>query len=264
MPKQYEVPYNFSYDFVPKLSRKRELFSYIRCIYLPAYREDATSTRQDIETREEYPKSYDEYVLRLKCLQKLGLPICVLMQRNASLDVLEKYYDLGIRIFTITDDALAIAAKSRHPDISVTLSITSALTENNIKTRDLSMYDHIVLFYWFSRHLDALKDLPEKYRYILIPNTDCYWNCKWHDAHWFAASREAETAATSLCRKCIHDMRDTSYIEPENLSHFDPYIDSYKLVDRLNTTDQILTDLERYAFRNAGAQKREEAYFNVD
>ena len=120
MNKQYEVPYNFSYDFVPKLSRRRELFPYIRCIYLPAWREDATSTRKDIEKREEYPKSYDEYVLRLKCLQQLGLPLCVLMQRNATLDALERYYDLGIRMFTISDDSLAIASKSRHPDISVT------------------------------------------------------------------------------------------------------------------------------------------------
>ena len=264
MKKQYELPYNFSYDFIPKLSRQRELFSYIRCIYLPAWKEDAISTRQDIETREEYPKSYEEYVLRLKCLQQLGLPLCVLMQRDATLDALEKYYNLGIRIFTISEDALAIAAKSRHPEISVTLSITSALTAADIQSRDLSMYDHIVLFYWFSRHLDVVKGLPKKYRYILIPNTDCYWNCKWHDAHWFATSREEERAATRLCRKCVHDMRDASFIEPENLSYFDPYIDSYKLVDRLNTTEQILTDLERYASRNTGAQKREEAYFNVD
>ena len=129
--------------------------------------------------------TYDEYVLRLKCLQQLGLPLCVLMQRNAPLDALERYYDLGIRMFTISDDSLAIASKSRHPDISVTLSITSALTESDIKSRDLSMYDHIVLFFWFSRHLDTVKTLPKKYRYILIPNTDCYWNCRWHDAHWF-------------------------------------------------------------------------------
>ena len=168
MNKQYEVPYNFSYDFVPKLSRRRELFPYIRCIYLPAWREDATSPRKDIEKREEYPKSYDEYVLRLKCLQQLGLPLCVLMQRNATLDALERYYDLGIRMFTISDDSLAIASKSRHPDISVTLSITSALTKSDIKSRDLSMYDHIVLFFWFSRHLDTVKTLPKKYRYILI------------------------------------------------------------------------------------------------
>jgi hypothetical protein len=158
MKKQYELPYNFSYDYIPKLSRKRELFSYIRCIYLPAWKEDAISTRQDIETREEYPKTYEEYVLRLKCLQQLGLPLCVLMQRDATLDALEKYYNLGIRIFTISEDALAIAAKSRHPEISVTLSITSALTVADIQSRDFSMYDHIVLFYWFSRHLDVVKE----------------------------------------------------------------------------------------------------------
>jgi hypothetical protein len=113
------------------------------------------------------------------------------MQRDATLDALEKYYNLGIRIFTISEDALAIAAKSRHPEISVTLSITSALTAADIQSRDLSMYDHIVLFYWFSRHLDVVKGLPKKYRYILIPNTDCYWNCKWHEGHFVYRAGES-------------------------------------------------------------------------
>ena len=38
------------------------------------------------------------------------------------------------------------------------------------------MYDSIVLFFWFNRHLDAIKRLPTKYRYILICNTGCYYD----------------------------------------------------------------------------------------
>ena len=262
--KQYEVPYNFAYDFVPKLARKSELFKFIRCVYLPAWKEDSTSTRQDIQSREEYPKSYDEYQIRLKGLQQLGLPVCILMQKNASLESLEKYYDLGVRIFTINDDRLASDAKSRHPDISLTLSVTRALTEAGIRNGDFSMYDNIVLFFWFTRHLDVLKTLPEKYHYILMPNTECYWNCHWHDEHWFATTREEEIAATSNCHKCIMGTHDTSLIEAENLSYFDPYVDAYKLVDRLDTTNRIISNLELYAYRNIGAQKRDESYFNIE
>lgn len=262
--KQYEIPYNFAYDFEAKLSRKRELFPYIRCIYLPAYAEDAETTRKEITNREEYPKGYAEYEYRIKALQQLGLPLCVLMQRKADLDVFEKYYALGIRMFILNDDALAIASKVRHKDIELTLSVTRTLTEEEIRKNDFSMYDNIVLFYWFNRHINSVKTLPDKYHYILMCNNECYWNCKWHDEHWFAESWDEEKKATEKCRACIHDLRDTSYIEPENLEYFDPYVSAYKLVDRLFDTDRILGELSRYAYRNIGAQKREEAYFNVD
>ena len=262
--KQYEVPYNFAYDFGAKLSRERELFPYIRCIYLPAYAEDAETTRKEIINREEYPRSYAEYIYRVKALQQLGLPLCILMQRKTDLDVLEKYYALGIRRFILNDDALAIAARNRHEDVELTLSVTRAATEQEIRQNNFSMYDNIVLFYWFNRHLDSVKTLPDKYHYILMCNNKCYWNCRWHAEHWFAETREEEKKATDKCRACIHDLQDTSYIEPENLSYFDSYVSSYKLVDRLFDTDRILSELSRYSYRNVGAQKREEDYFNVD
>lgn len=264
MMKKYEVPFNFAYDFESKLLRKQELFPYISCIYLPAYKEDAATTRYGIWQQEEYPKSYDEYLFRLKALMQLGIPICVLMQRGATLETRERYYDLGIRIFTMNDDALAVAMKERHKDVELTLSVTRALTEQELKTKDLSMYDRIVLFYWFSRHLDAVKALPKKYRYILMPNCECYWNCRWHDLHWFAGSPEDERKATDLCHQCVKELHDAAFIEPENLSYFDPYVDSYKLLDRLFSTDRILSELSRFAYRNVGAEKRKEDYFNVD
>lgn len=262
--KQYELPYNFAYDYVGKLARNRDFFPYISCIYLPAYVEDAITTRRDIPLRDEYPKSYDEYLIRLKELMQLGLPLCILMHRNASLEVLEKYYALGIRQFIINDDALAIAARTRHGDLTLTLSVTSCLTEKDLQEGDFSMYDSIVLFFWFNRHLDAIKRLPTKYRYILICNTGCYYNCRWHDQHWYATTREEEVKATDKCRACVKSVRDTTYIEPENLSYFDPYISSYKLTDRLFDTDRIITDLKAYTGRNIGAVKRSEDFYNVD
>ena len=86
--KQYELPYNFAYDYVGKLARNRELFPYISCIYLPAYVEDAITTRRDIPLRDEYPKSYDEYLIRLKELMPQGLHLCILIHMNASMKLL--------------------------------------------------------------------------------------------------------------------------------------------------------------------------------
>jgi len=62
----------------------------------------------------------------------------------------------------------------------------------------------------------------------------------------------------------VKSVRDTTYIEPENLSYFDPYISSYKLTDRLFDTDRIITDLKAYVGRNIGAVKRSEDFYNVD
>ena len=262
--KQYEVPYNFAYDFEAKLARHPDLFPYIRCIYVPAYVDDCESTRHEIEQRDEYPRTYDEYVIRLKALQQLGLPLCIMLQRGGSLDVFEKYYALGIRMFILNDDALAIAAKERHKDIELTLSITRVATEAEIREKDFSMYDEIVLFYWFNRHLDVVKTLPKKYRYVVIANIACYYDCKWHDEHWYARNWDYQKKATDKCRACVKDLRDTAYIEPENLEYFDPYLSGYKLTDRQYPTDKIIEELERYSNRNVGAIKRSEDYFNVD
>ena len=261
--KQYELPYNFAYDFLAKLSRKPQLFSYIKCIYLPAYKEDAVNSRIDIYDRDEYPKTYEEYVIRLKALQQLGIPLCILLQRETTIEVAEKYYDLGIRMFILGDDEIAKDMRHRHPKVQLILTVTRALNEDQIRSGDFSMYDEIVLFFWFNRHIDALKSLPDKNKYVLIPNNDCYYDCRWHDQHWFAKTVEEERTATEKCRQCMQTIRDTTYIEPENLSYFDPYISSYKLVDRLFPTDRILEDLERYVSRNAGAQPREEDFYNV-
>ena len=259
--KQYEVPYNFAYDFYTKLRRRADPFPYVKCIYLPSF--EGKNTRYDATLQDGYPKTKKEYELRLKALQQLGLPLCILMQKEATMGRVEEYYSMGIRMVILNDDSLASEIHRKHPKVTMILSITRAITVEEIQNTDLSMYDEIVLFFWFNRHLTEVKNLPKKYRYVLIPNNDCYYKCRWHDAHWFADSLEEMNAATSKCRACIGGLRDTTYIEPENLAYFDPYIDSYKLVDRLNPTDRILEDLDRYAHRNIGAVQREEDWYNA-
>lgn len=36
------------------------------------------------------------------------------------------------------------------------------------------MYDRIVLFHWFARHLDVLQQLPTSHQYTMIANSACY------------------------------------------------------------------------------------------
>ena len=262
--KQFEVPFNFDYDFLPRLSRKRELFPAIKCIYLPAYPDDAMSTRKDIFERETFPKSYEEYVARVKGLMALGLPLDVLMQQNATMEGMEKYYDLGFRMFIINDDDLAKRSKERWPDIYVSLSITRTPTLELIQSTDFSMYDDIILFFSFCRKLDDLEALPKEYKYVLMCNNDCYYLCPWHNKHWFPKDQAEVEQCLKNCSLYTATFENRSRIWPQDLRYFDPYVDSYKLVDRLWTTDEILHDLEFYASRNEGADPSPEEIYRQD
>lgn len=268
--KMYEVPYNFDRDFFEKISADLDPLRFVECFYIPAWHEDCQCTRQDVTFRDTYPKSYEEYTIRFNMLKALGRPVYVLMQRGATKDLVKKYYGLGARGFIFNDDTLATWMSIEYPDVVRTLSVTRALTAEQIKTEDLSMYDRIVLFYWFNRHLDALKELPKKYNYVLMCNNDCYYDCKWHDAHWFAQGEDMHDYAEKIkgvceqCRKMArNELKNSAIIEPENLVYFDDYVAGYKLVDRLWPTDRILEALRYYAHRNIGAEPRQEEYFSV-
>lgn len=267
---QFEVPCNFEDDYFGKLAEKAGLFPYIKFIYMAAWKEDGDNTRHNITFSASYPSSYDEYVLRIKLIQALGLSVCILAQKGFTVDAIEKYYDLGIRHFVVNDDELADAMKEKHDDIHFFLSITRNLSLLDIhsESNDFSMYDSIVLFHWFNRHLDEVKKLPEKYKYTILANSMCYYGCKWAAAHWFAKGNTPDEYyqnirwATDQCRQFTGDIRNTAYIEPENLHYFEPYVDSFKLGDREWNSQRIFDDLQAYVERNP-VIPREEDFYNL-
>ncbi len=270
MSKLLEVPYNFESDYIGKLCEKMDCFSHIKCIYMPTWKDDGFNTRSYITLNPGYPKSYDEYVLRIRMIQSLGLEVCILAQKNVTLAIIDKYYALGVRYFTLNNDGLASILKEKYDDIHLTLSITRVLTLGDIcsEANDYSMYDNIVLYYWFNRHLSELKTLPKKYKYTLLANCGCYYGCKWCQAHWFAKGDTLEEylkniePALKQCSPYRNDMRNLANVEPENLHYFDPYVDSYKLIDREWETDRILDELQRYVERNP-VIPRDEDYYNL-
>lgn len=267
---KFEVPFNFYKDFVEKVSERRDLFDYIDCFYVAAWKEDCDNTRQGLTFANDYPATYEEYVERIQELQTLGIRICILAQKNASLEMIERYIALGIDAFTINDDVLAKAIKEKYSDVRLTLSVTRALSLQALINGDFSMYDRIVLFHWFARHLNAMERLPKKYQYVMICNSKCHYDCKWHDAHWFIKANslcEYSDREQEVCKTCYsimgNDARKTSIIEPENLDLFDPYVSAYKLTDRGDFTEHIIDNLNAYATRTRGCIKDRE-YYNID
>lgn len=270
---KYELPYNFDPAYVQYFSEPEhsQFLPYVEFIYIPAWKDDCINTRLDVTFRGTYPKTYDDYVERIRDLQQLKIPICILMQKNGSMEVFKKYYDLGIRHFIMNDDVLAKNIAWYYADVWLALSVTRNLTFDEIVEKDYSQYNTIVLFYWFNRHLDKVRQLPKKYHYTIMCNNDCYWNCKWHDAHWWAngsSIEEYDRKAAAACKECgkYHmELRDSATILPEDLMYFDPYIYTYKLVDRIWPTEMIGNALEEYAKRGYGADpKHTEDFYNID
>ena len=266
---KFEVPYNLKPDFVEKFRERPELLGFIDCFYAAAWKDDCVNTRQGPIFKDYYPKTYEEYVERLKDLMTLGIPISILAQRGATLKMIEKYIALGIRSFTINDDKLAVKIQQKHPDVSLTRSVTRVLTLEDIQDGDYSMYDRIVLFYWFNRHLDSLGSLPKKYSYVVIPNVGCYYQCPWHDEHWFLnvnSLDEYYKGEEEICSKCqaitTKDNQKMSFIQPEDIEFFEPYVAAFKLIDRVDHTDLIIDNLNAYVTRFRGCPKGRD-YYNI-
>ena len=198
-----------------------------------------------------------------------GIPVCILAQKKATITMIRKYRSLGIHQFILNDDKLAARIKQEYPEVRLTLSITRALTLSELQAGNFSMYDRIVLFHWFARHLDAMQELPTNYRYTMIANSACYYDCKWHDEHWFLKADTPEKYGQDsdrICAACsallVKGKQQSALIEPEDLRYFDPYVSCYKLVDRYDDTDTIFNSLYSYATRTGSGGKPRE-YYNL-
>ena len=267
--KKFEVPYNFNFDFVERFKDETSLFPYIKNFYMPAWKDDCDNTRYDIVLSQHYPVDYRDYLHRIEELKALdnNIPINILMQRSATLSLIEKYNSLGITSFTINDDKLADTVKNKYGDnIELILSVTRSLTDSDLQQNNYSMYDEIVLWTWFNRHLDTVKDLPKNYKYILLCNARCPQNCYLHNEHWFLKADSLEDfrkKENDLCGSFC-DWQADSIIWPNDLQFFDPYIKDYKITDRQASTYCIIRSCRDYMIENNVASfSRGIDYYNI-
>ena len=238
--KKFELPYNFQNDYFDMLSTlDKKYFDYIKFIYLPAFKEGNVKNSREYQELLNNPSYYnfDNYIKVLKKIKSFNIDIALLMQRGATLDIIDKYYnEYNIKYFIIGDDNLAKEIRKKYDNkIYLILSITRVLSYNDIMTKDFSMYDEIVLFFWFNKHLDYIKKLPSKYNYSILVNSNCIYNCKYAQSHWFLNKY--------ICGKEDYiPIMISSY----DLILFDKYINSYKLVDRTSASDYIISSLKEY------------------
>ncbi len=252
-----EVPYNFRPNFFQGLDAMCQYKEYIKFIYMPPWKEDYSgNTREYLWDCPWAPKTREDYLDRLQKIQSYEVPVCILLQNNSTYDLFEKYYTLGVRHFIVGNDSLAKQIKENYNDTYLVASITKVLFSKDIIENDYSMYDEIVLWFWFNRHLEEIKTLPKKYKYSLQVNAGCYYNCQWHEYHWYHYHDDFMNLGLAFnpnlpCVKYRQVDRNQIIIPPEDLSYFDPYVEGYKLVDRESSTDLIVNHFLSYVFRNS-------------
>lgn len=251
---KFEVPYNFASDFIPMIKANPILIPHIKFFYLPCFsNEESFCTRQALYLFGSIPNTWDKYIQHIIELQKIA-PVALLMQNGGTMEVVQKYYNNGVRIFILTDDKLAAEIKNHYQDVSTILSLTRILKQDDFYNLDLSMYDEIVLWFNYCRQLQLVKELPTKYNYSMLVNAVCYYKCAKCKEHWAINGNtfeEAEAKTTDLLSSYCHrpggfHPDERICIEPADLTLFDPYVKTFKLVDRIDLSKDIIGALRNY------------------
>lgn len=264
MRQKFEVPYNFDISLVDRLVPYKEFVDFV---YMASYYEDGENSRKDIVLRGEAPSTWEEYIMHVNKIKE-NFDIGVLIQSGSTIELIDKYHDLGIKIFVLNDSELVIKAKEKYNDIRCILSITAVLSLDDIKNNDYSMYDEIVLFFNFCRQIQLLEELPKKYNYVLMVNSHCIYNCDRCLSHWNLNADTIEEYSEKVFKiidgYCSGVYReDRAYIQPNDLVYFDEYISNYKLVDRLMPTDDIIYDIDKYTKSYEGT-KKDISWYKID
>lgn len=236
--------------------QEQQLFtqSCVSSVYYPVFNGDGESARSWTDPS---CGDWSHYVRLLKECQNAGYEPEILMQQldKISDDTFKKYLDLGIKKFTISQDFNAVRLKELAPDCFISASITKALSPDEIRDNDLSMYDEVCLYFFYNFNFDAIKALPKKIEYSICGNTGCMPFCRQCLNHWFSNEMS----------DCRYDRRGNSDWEPSfTYKEYNQFlrgdIARIKILDRLNTFEMMRDSVIQ--FFDESRPMHEYAYFN--
>lgn len=241
--KKFNIPYNFDPKLLAGLNILGIKQSNISCIYLPPDEIDYIT----IKKNDTIPSGKD-YLEHLNMInnQFPNKAQLLLQQTNNLIDnvILKKYIDLNITKFCVGSLQQAKEIKDILPEAEITGSITMHINKEQLeenKQEYLKYFDYFVLDFTYNRDIDKIYNLPKDFKYILIVNTTCYSNCP-SDFHWFTNDYQNFNCPYTDKKTWTK----TSIINPLDLPLFDPYISSYKIVERGFPTRAILTNILLY------------------
>lgn len=246
---KYELPFNFDLNLLNFIDDNIDK-DWIEFLFLSPFKDDSSNARSHVEGVAKsnwtytVPNSRDDYTNFIKEIQKHGIKPAILFQEDTPIasNILDYYLKLGIDSFIVNSDELAKNIKKIDSKLKVIASITKILSAKDLWENDYSMYDKIVLHFPFNRALCKLKELPSFYKYTLLANSYCVYNCKSAKDHW---SSTKETSSKVPCLKNINK-DDLIYIPPEYIYMFEPYVDSFKIQGREYPTNVLSEEIYCY------------------
>lgn len=242
----FEIPWNGDAELITKIYES-PYRDHVKFVYLPCVDTHGVNTRRT--SRPMVSTELFEAVVDL--IRACGFEPSVLIQRRFNTKYLSYYYDLGIHYFTVGEDSIAKEIRGHlGNDVYLTASITKDLMSEDYQMyaeKFPDLYDIFILRYGFSRDIESLMDLPKNLKYGLIPNTTCLWNCPVYRTHWFPWEGDLQKFNDFNCKDFRDDPSRLAIIYSTDLWLFDPYITSYKLIDRTDKTDIIFQNLVSYA-----------------
>ena len=247
----FEVPWNGDEKLIDQIAMEN-FQDRIKFMYLPAAPEDSISTRCKGLGEEQAFEDRKEVENVVKKLKDNNIQPAILFQRKTNEDVIPYYVEeLGVKHFIVGEDKTAFTLREKYGnDVYLTASITKCLLPEDYEfysKERADLYDIFILMFIFNRNLDAIKKLPTNLKYGIMPNSYCLYNCRWYMKHWFVRNEE-DWSKSKNCRfeRPAAGPNQMTYIAPEDIWQFDPYIDTYKLVDRTFDTQTIMYHLYNY------------------
>lgn len=258
---KFEVPYTNDLECVQKYADSPFKDS-IKFIYMPG---KAVDGQTSVTRTTEIKKDTSTVEERIATCHRYGFEPSILLQRGEHSDEeLDWYLDRGVRFFTVGPDKVAERLREMNPDVYLTGSITKDLLLEDYQyysKEKPDLYNIFVLRFHFSRALEEVKALPKNLKYCIMPNNSCLWNCPWYRKHWFQDTEKEISwwRPNTNCqplrfggkdnesgRNIIHHER-VMRIPQQDLYLFDPYVDTYKLIDRTEPVEMAVAMLRNYA-----------------
>ena len=255
--KIFEIPYNFDKKLIDNLYQIDPKGDTYHCIYMPPYNYDYHSAKRyyvhsnNIDMVKQQDISRDEYESHINYIkQYYPDKLMLLLQQNKvciDIELLNYYINLGFKKFCVGNIKQPNIIRNILPDSEIIGSISMKIMPNDLLEQKYEVFDGFVLWFPYNRKLSIIKQLPKKYKYILLVNCDCNINCD-GTHHWFA-TREEEFNNT----RCPNDNPSLNNwfnkirIQPYDLPIFEPYITYFKLQGREFNTEYLINDIKKYS-----------------
>lgn len=253
--KQFEIPYNFDKQLINMLYNIDTTGELYHSIYIPPFSEDYDSAKKFYQHKEENTNmktlqlmSRDEYESHINYIkQYFPTKIMLLLQQNnmcLNIKLLQYYISLGFSKFCVGNIEQAQQIRKILPTSEIIGSITMKIAPQDLEKTQYEIFDGFVLWFPYNRKISIIKQLPKKYKYILLVNCDCSVHCS-GTHHWFANEK---TEQNIQCPNKYYKFNwaDIIRIEPKDLNIFEPYITYFKLQGREFTTQHIISDIYFY------------------